>query len=166
VTISFGTSNPEVSIEESLEGNRLVALDLGASYHGYLSDIRRHVYTGVVPARMAELHSIMCDIVSEIGKSLVPGTTAKELHDRAVALYKKNDLPPFIINVGHSIGLQTEEVWVYAGTDLTLRPGMVINIELYTSHEEGVEIGDEETFLITDNDTVRLNTRAADIISV
>ncbi len=166
VTISFGTSNPEVSVEESLGKNRLVALDLGASYYGYLSDIRRHVYTGVVPARLAKLHSIMCDIVTEIGKSLVPGVTAKELHDRVLELYKKNDLPPFIINVGHSIGLQTEEVWVYGTTDLTLRPGMVINIELYTNYEEGVEIGDEETFLITDRETVRLNTRAADIISV
>ncbi len=166
VTISFGTSNPEVSIDEKLEKNRLVAIDLGPVYHGYAADIRRHVYTGVVPKRLARLYFTMCDIVNEIGRVSVAGTTAKKLHEHAVSLYEKNSLPPYIINVGHSIGLQTEEAWLYNGVDLTLEPEMVINIELYTSYEEGVEIGDEETYRITERGTTQLTSLPLDIIAV
>jgi Xaa-Pro aminopeptidase len=166
VTISFGTSNPEVSIDEKLEKNKLVAIDLGPVYHGYAADIRRHVYTGVVPERLTRLYSTMCDIVDEIGRLSVAGATGKELHAHAVKLYERNNLPPYIINVGHSIGLQTEEAWLYNGTDLTLEPDMVINIELYTSYEEGSEIGDEETYRVTDRGTTRLTSLPLDIVAV
>jgi Xaa-Pro aminopeptidase len=166
VTISFGTSNPEVSIEETLEPGSLVAIDLGPVYHGYAADIRRHLYTGKPPERLTRLHTTMCDIVAEIGSLCVPGATARGLHEHAVALYEKNGLPPFVINVGHSIGLATEEAWIYNGADLTLEAGMVINIELYTSYEEGVEIGDEQTYRITENGTVRMSSLPLDIIPV
>jgi Xaa-Pro aminopeptidase len=166
VTISFGTSNPEVSIEEKLEKNKLVAIDLGPVYYGYAADIRRHVYTGAVPEDLSRLCSTMCDIVDEIGRMSVAGTTGKQLHEHAVKLYEKNGLPPYIINVGHSIGLATEEAWLYNGIDLTLEAGMVINIELYTSYEEGSEIGDEETYRITEGKTVQLTSLPTDIISV
>jgi len=166
VTISFGTSNPEVSIDERLEKDKLVAIDIGPVYYGYAADIRRHLYTGVVPERLSRLYATMCDIVNKIGQLSVPGTTARQLHERAVKLYEKHDLPPYIINVGHSIGLMTEEVWLYNGTELTLEPGMVINIELYTSYEQGVEIGDEQTYRITEKGAVRLTSLPLDIISV
>jgi len=166
VTISFGTSNPELSIEENLGANQLVALDLGASYYGYLSDIRRHVYTGAVPERMKSLHALMCGIVDEIGSGLVPGATARGLYERALSLYEKNGLVPLIINVGHSIGLMTEESWISAGSDLVLEPGMVINIELYTGYEDGVEIGNEETYLITQKRPERITSLPIPIIEM
>jgi Xaa-Pro aminopeptidase len=165
-TISFGTSNPEVSIEETLGKDKLVAIDIGARYYGWASDIRRHVYSGAVPDELARLHSVMCGIVDEIGAMLVPGQTAATLHDSAVALYQKNGLDPFVITVGHSIGLETEEQWLYRGSDLTLSAGMVVNVELYTNKEEGVEVGDEQTYLITDTAPVRLTTLPREIISV
>ncbi len=166
VTIAFGTSNPEVSIEETLEPESLVAVDLGPVYHGYAADIRRHLYTGKPPQRLTQLHTTMSDIVAEIGGLCVPGATSQKLHEHAVGLYEKNGLPPFIINVGHSIGLATEEAWIYNGADLTLAAGMVVNIELYTSYEEGVEIGDEETYRITEDGTVRMSSLPLDIIPV
>jgi len=165
-TISFGTSNPEVSIEETLQPNKLVAIDIGARYYGWASDIRRHVYTGAVPDDLFRLHAAMCTIVDEVGTMLVPGQTAAGLHASAVALYEKNGLSPFVITVGHSIGLETEEVWLYSGTDLALAPGMVVNVELYTSYQEGVEVGDEETYLVTDAGPTRLTTLPREIISV
>jgi Xaa-Pro aminopeptidase len=165
-TISFGTSNPEVSIEEALETDKLVAVDIGARYYGWSSDIRRHVYTGTVPDDLTRLHSTMCGIVDEIGTMLVPGATGPRLHDAAVALYQKNGLDPFVITVGHSIGLETEEQWLYRGSDLTLAAGMVVNVELYTGYGQGVEVGDEETYLITDAAPVRLTELAREIIPV
>lgn len=165
-TISFGGSNPEVSIEEVLGNDSLVAIDIGARYYGWASDIRRHVYTGAVPEELSRLHSTMCGIVDEIGAMLVPGATGPALHDAATALYQKNGIDPFVITVGHSIGLETEEQWLYRGSDLALAPGMVINVELYTNYREGVEVGDEETYLITSAAPVRLTTLPRGIIPV
>jgi hypothetical protein len=41
---------------------------------------------------------------------------------------------------------------------------MVLNIELYSPSEEGVIVGDEETFLITQGGPVKLSTLPVDII--
>ena len=40
-TIAFGTSNPEIAFDETLEANKVVTLDLGAVVDGYASDNRR-----------------------------------------------------------------------------------------------------------------------------
>ena len=51
--------------------------------------------------------------------------------------------------MGHNIGLETEERWLDESAD-TVRAGMVINIELYSLAETGEQIGNEETYLITE----------------
>ena len=79
----------------------------------------------------------MIGIVNEVSNSLIPGTTAKEIYDLAVKIYEREGLIPLIVTAGHSIGLMTEEAWLYNGSDLVLNPDMVINIELYYSYEPG-----------------------------
>lgn len=165
VTVSFGTSNPEVEIEETLGKNTLVALDIGADCRGYKSDNRRHVYTGKVPAGMSDLQKKMCDIVDEMSTLLVPGKTAKEIYDRALALYEKNGMVPLLVNAGHTMGLNTEEVWMSGAVDLVLETGMVINIELYTDYPEtGESVGDEETYLVTGGAPERITSLPREII--
>jgi Xaa-Pro aminopeptidase len=166
VTISFGTSNPEVSIDETLGTGQLVALDLGASYYGYLSDIRRHAFTGTIPEGLTSLHNKMIGIVNEVSRYLVPGATAKEIYALAVKIYEREGLVPLIVTAGHSIGLMTEEVWLYNLSDLVLNPGMVINIELYYTYEEGIEIGDEETYIITETIPEKITVLPVNIVSV
>ncbi len=159
ITISFGASNPEVEIDEELEKDSLVILDIGASYQGYVSDIRRHVYTGKVPEGLTELHATMCDIVDAVSQACVPGKTARELYDLTVKLYEQNGLIPLIVNIGHTMGIQTEEIWLTNTIDLILQPGMVINLELYSTYEPtDVYIGDEETYLITERGAVQLTS--------
>jgi Xaa-Pro aminopeptidase len=150
VTISFGSSNPEVEIDEQLQPGKLVVLDLGALYLGYASDNRRLLYSGKVPAGMHALHATMCDIVDEVADQMKPGASFDELYRLALQLYKKNKLDPFIPNVGHSIGLNTEEAWIYKDSPVVVQPGMVINLELYSLYETGELIGDEETYYIDD----------------
>jgi Xaa-Pro aminopeptidase len=166
VTISFGTSNPEVSINETLGTGQLVVLDLGASYYGYLSDIRRHAFTGTIPEGLTSLHNKMIGIVNEVSRYLVPGATAKEIYALAVKIYEREGLIPLIVTAGHSIGLMTEEVWLYNLSDLVLNPGMVINIELYYTYEEGIEIGDEETYIITETIPEKITVLPVNIVSV
>ena len=148
VTISFGSSNPEVEIDEQLQPNKLVVLDLGALYLGYASDNRRLLYSGKIPAGMLALHATMCEIVDEVAERMKPGTSFDELYQLAIQLYQKHKLDPFIPNVGHSIGLNTEEAWIYKDSPVLVQPGMVINLELYSLYETGELIGDEETYYI------------------
>jgi Xaa-Pro aminopeptidase len=164
VTVAFGSANPEVALDEALERNQIVTLDLGAVYGGYASDNRRLVYTGAAPAALKELHGKMCWVVAEMGRYLRPGRTFSDVHAHAFDLYAAVGLEPMFLHAGHSIGLQVEEHWILADDPTPVQPGMVLNIELYSPSDEGVMVGDEETFLVTDGEPERLSSLPVDII--
>jgi Xaa-Pro aminopeptidase len=164
VTVAFGSANPEVALNEVLEHNQIVTLDLGAIYAGYASDNRRLAYTGAVPDGLKELHRKLCWVVAEMGKALRPGKTFSELHAYAYELYARVGVDPLFLHVGHSIGLQVDEHWILGDDPTRVEKGMVLNIELYSASDEGVMIGDEETFRVTDGEPEKLSTLPVDII--
>ncbi len=155
-TIAFGTSNPEIAFDELLAENSLVTLDLGAIVDGYASDNRRLLYSGPIPDDLRALHVMMCEIVEQVGRALRPGVAFADIYTLATELYEARELPPFFISAGHSIGLQTEEAWISPDSLLTVQAGMVLNIELYAPYSDGTNIGDEETFLVTESGSERL----------
>ena len=155
-TIAFGTSNPEIAFDETLEVHKVVTLDLGAVVDGYASDNRRLLYTGPIPDDLRALHSTMCDIVEQVGNALQPGAAFSDIYTQATQLYEARNLPPYFISAGHSIGLRTEEAEISPDSALTVQAGMVLNIELYTPYSDGSYIGDEETFLVTEDGSTRL----------
>jgi Xaa-Pro aminopeptidase len=164
VTVAFGAANPEVALDESLESDQIVTLDLGAVYQGYVSDNRRLVYTGGVPEALKTLHAKLCGVVAGMGKALQPGQTFAQVHARAYELYAEAGIEPMFLHVGHSLGVQVEEHWIMADDPTVVQPGMVLNIELYSPSEEGVMVGDEETFLVTEAGIQQLSTLPVDII--
>jgi Xaa-Pro aminopeptidase len=166
VTLSFGSSNPEVEIDEELEHGKLVVLDLGALYQGYASDNRRLMFTGKIPSGMMDLHKRMCGIVDEIASKFVPGKTFDEMYHLAIELYAKNHLDPFIPNVGHTIGLNTEENWIYKDSPIVITPGMVVNLELYSLYKTGELIGDEETYIVGETGVNQLTALPREIREV
>ena len=166
LTVAFGAANPEVALGEILEANQIVTLDLGAIYEGYVSDNRRLVYTGAVPEPLRHLHHQLCWVVAEMGNALLPGKTFGELHAYAFELFSKAGIDPMFLHVGHSLGLQVEECWIMADDPTPVQPGMVLNIELYSPSDDGVMVGDEETFLVTSSMPQKLSTLPADIIEV
>ena len=164
VTVAFGPANPEVAFDEALEQDQIVTLDLGAIYHGYVSDNRRLAYTGAVPPALKELHGKLCWVVAEMGRALQPGRTFAEVHALAYELFAQANIDPMFLHVGHSLGLQVEERWIMSDDPTVIEAGMVLNIELYSPSEEGVMVGDEETFLVTAGGPVKLSTLPVDII--
>lgn len=164
VTVAFGAANPEVALGELLEENQIVTLDLGAAYEGYVSDNRRLVYTGAVPEGLQALHHKLCHVVDAMGKALVPGKTFAELHNYAYELYAEAGLEPMFMHVGHSVGLQVDERWILGEDQTVLSPGMVLNIELYSPSDEGVMIGDEETYVVTESGPEKVGQLPPDII--
>ena len=166
VTVSFGKENPELAIDETLVGDRLVTLDLGAFYQGYASDNRRYVYTGTPPAALVKAHDMMVDIVDQVGAALCPGTPEGDIFQLAVELFNRHGLDPFFDHAGHHIGLQTEERWITSASKRPLQAGMVINIELYTP-VEGIDfVGNEETFVIDVSGSRRISQLSREIISL
>jgi Xaa-Pro aminopeptidase len=164
LTIAFGPSNPEVMVDEKLASNQIVTLDLGAVYEGYTSDNRRLCYTAKsLPEDIAALHSRLLRIVDGVGEALLPGTAFSDLYSRGVDLYRREGLEPLFFHVGHSIGIQTEEAWIAAESNLKVEKDMVVNIELYAPHESGVMIGDEETFEIEESGGKRITTLPREI---
>ncbi len=164
VTVAFGSANPEVALGETLEENQIVTLDLGAVYEGYVSDNRRLAYTGSVPETLKQLHQKLCWVVAEMGKALRPGKSFAELHAYAYDLYAQAGVDPLFLHVGHSIGLQVDEHWLMGDDQTTVEKGMVLNIELYSPSDEGVMVGDEETFVVTGGEPEKLSSLPVDII--
>jgi Xaa-Pro aminopeptidase len=164
VTVAFGPANPEVALGEILEENQIVTLDLGAVYEGYVSDNRRLAYTGQVPETLKRLHQNLCWVVAEMGKSLRPGKSFDGLHAHATELYERVEVAPLFLHVGHSLGLQVDEHWILGDDPTKVERGMVLNIELYSGSDEGVMIGDEETYLVTDGEPEQLGHLPVEII--
>jgi Xaa-Pro aminopeptidase len=150
-TFWFAQANPELAIPEPLVPGSLVTLDLGLVYEGYSSDTRRYAYAGEPPASLLDRYRVMVEIVDEVGEALVPGRSYREVFDLAVRLYDDAGFPPLgrFNHTGHNIGIETEEEWLDDRDDRLIEPGMVINIELYSTAETGQQIGNEETYLIT-----------------
>jgi len=110
------------------------------------------MFSGEIPPGMSALHQTMCAIVDEVGGALAPGKTFGEVYDLTMALYDRQGLKPFIPNIGHTIGLQVEEIWLYPeNAALVLEAGIVLNLEMYAVYETGELIGDEETYVITES---------------
>lgn len=166
ITAGFNATNHEVEVQETLEVNQLVTLDLGASVQGYVSDNRRMLYSGIVPDEMRKQHETVCSIIDSMADALKPGARFPQIYQLASDLFMKNDLMPFFMNAGHTIGLQTEEVWITSENDVEVQPGMVINIEVYTASMSNESLGDEETYVITTNGAVRITELPRPIRSI
>jgi len=164
ITVAFGAANPEIALDEQIESNQIVTLDLGAIYDGYVSDNRRLVYTGATPSVLTKLHKELCSIVTEIGSALEPGNTFGEMHALATELYAKVGLDPMFLHVGHSVGLHVDEIWLMPDDPTMIEEGMVLNIELYSFCDEGVMIGDEETYVVTSTGPEKISTLPPEII--
>ena len=166
VTVAFGGANPEVALGEPLEENQIVTLDLGAVYRGYVSDNRRLAYTGSIPDSLKELHGKLCGVVTGLGEALLPGKSFSDLWNRGTELFAQAGLEPMFLHVGHSLGLQVDEHWIMADDPTPVEKDMVLNIELYSPSDEGVMVGDEETFVVTGAQPEKLSTLPVDIINV
>ncbi|MGC8558526.1 MAG: M24 family metallopeptidase [Nitrososphaeria archaeon] len=157
LTIAFGPSNPEILIDELLKREQLITMDLGAIYEGYTSDIRRLYYAGEEIAQNdLKLFEIVIDMIDSLQDFMEPGKTYGQIYEKATKLYEKNGFDPLFASAGHSIGLVTEESHLSPDNVTLLSKNMVINVELYIPNENGIMIGDEETYFIDTNGARRM----------
>ena len=167
LTVAFGSSNPEIVIDEMLEKGQVVTIDVGAVYEGYVSDIRRLYYSGeTVPEEDLKLYETVTAILDSLQESISLGMTFSQVYDLAVKLYEKNGLQPLFTSAGHSIGLVTEEAHFSPENGFSVSRNMVINLELYVPDKDGIMIGDEETYLTTDKGLKKITDLERKILTV
>jgi Xaa-Pro aminopeptidase len=113
-------------------------------------------------------HAAMVEIVEAVGQALTAGTPYRHIHQHAINLFAERDIPLLarFSHAGHKIGLETEEQWIDDATDEVVRPGMVINIELYARTHTGEQIGGEETYVVEDSGPRRISRLPTDIRSL
>jgi Xaa-Pro aminopeptidase len=127
---------------------------------------RRLAFTGSIPGTLKELHGKHCSVVAVLGEALVPGKTFSDLYILGVELFAQASLEPMFLHVGHSIGLQVDEHWIMADDPTPVEKGMVLNLELYSPSDEGVMVGDEETFVVTGGKPEKLSNLPTEILNV
>jgi Xaa-Pro aminopeptidase len=89
----------------------------------------------------------------------VPGASFKELFTLAQEQYSRCGITPIgrFNHIGHNIGLETEERWLDNSASDRISPGMVINIELYSTADTGEQIGNEDTYVIAESGPERIS---------
>jgi Xaa-Pro aminopeptidase len=165
-TMAIGKTNPEIPEDVEAKAGDLIILDLGAILHGYASDNRRLAYIGKIPAEMKEKNQTMASMVVETGTSAKPGKTFAEVCGETDSRYAELGMEPMFLSAGHTIGIQTEELWITRDSEKTFENGMVFNIELYTRLESGVFIGTEDTFVVDGGVSKRISRLPHDIAQV
>ena len=165
-TISIGNSNPEILEDVRGTTGDIVVLDVGAILDGYVSDSRRLAHLGKIPEDMTELNKTMADIVAETGKSLKPGRTFSEICAEVEGRYLNQKRDPLFLSAGHSIGIQTEELWIVRESTRKIEENMMFNVELYSSLKPGTYVGTEDTFLVTAEGGERLSRMPHEIMEV
>jgi Xaa-Pro aminopeptidase len=157
MTIAIGHSNPEIPIDLPAKAGDIVVLDVGAIFEGYVSDNRRLAYIGKVEEDLRKLNATMAEIVVQTGMSAAPGVSFGDLCVKAEQLHKERGLPPMFLSAGHTIGIQTEEMWISKGSDVKFGEGVLFNIELYSMLKPGTYVGTEDTFVVTSNGVRQLS---------
>ncbi len=145
---------------QELKDNEMVLVDLGSSLNGYGADISRtYPINGQYTARQKEVYNAVHSVFKAINKTAKPGMSLAQLNEYAKELLAKacvdlglqGDVSEYYYHgIGHSLGMDTHDVWV--DRDFPLEKGNVITNEpgLYIA-EENIGVRIETDLLITED---------------
>ncbi|MFP4054833.1 MAG: M24 family metallopeptidase [Phycisphaerae bacterium] len=124
-----------------------VLIDWGALVEGYCSDLTRVVFTGRIPAELAEVYSVVLRAQKAGIDAIRPGVACKTVDAAARKVIEDAGYgEAFVHGLGHGIGREIHERPHVAGsvTD-RLRSGMITTVEpgIYLPGIGGVRIEDD-----------------------
>ena len=168
LTLSIGTSDPEApGVGTIAQKGDIIRFDFGAVYQGYVADVNRHVVLGPVPRGAAELIELLIQLQEYYEKRVKPGVNIKDLNNEANEFYKKLKPDGMTFAIGHSIGLECEEVHLFGTMGVLDRPfekNMVFEIEAWEPYEN-ILIGVEDCYVVTDEGCRKITTLDKRIVS-
>ena len=129
-----------------IERDEVVLFDIGGRLGGYHSDTTRCVYTGPVPAEIAEAWDVLAAAHQAAVDAAVPGNACQDVDRSARQVIADAGYGDrFIHRTGHGIGLQGhEDPYIVEGNDLLLAPGHAFSIEpgIYFEDRWGIRLED------------------------
>jgi Xaa-Pro aminopeptidase len=148
--------------------DEIVLCDFGGTMDGYCSDTTRCVFTGDVPAEIAEAYAVLSEAQAASVASAVVGTPCEDV-DRAardiIAAAGYGD--QFVHRTGHGIGMEEhEDPYIVAGNRRPLEPGHAFSVEpgIYVGGRWGMRL--EDIVVATPTGPEALNASDHRLVSV
>ncbi len=123
---AMGGAGMHPSLPVGADGTELrpgvtVMVDVNGNYTGYMTDMTRTFSVGEIGAEALKAHECSIRINRELAAMGRPGTEAKALYERAVAIAEEEGLARFFMGhrqhakfVGHGVGIEINELPVIA----------------------------------------------------
>ena len=155
------------STNRRIKRNELVQLTFGARQYGYCGNMCRPFAIGRVPDRARELMSVALEGVHGALRDIRPGVAARTVFQRYHDTLARFGFEQFTL-YGPAHGTGTSEVeglWLGAGSDTVIQPGMQFNIDVWLSDGEyGVRY--EDGVVVTADGLEELTSYRQEIIEL
>jgi Xaa-Pro aminopeptidase len=155
------------STNRRVKRNEIIQLTFGARYMGYCGNMCRPLSFGKLPDKAHKLMDVAMEAYMGAFRDIKPGVTAQEVfknyHD-TLARYGFEEFT--LYGPAHGTGTsEVEGLWLGAGSDVVIVPGMQFNIDVWLSDGEyGLRY--EDGIIITDDGIEELTTYRREIITL
>lgn len=161
LTMTIGDSDPEApGIGRAIKAGEIIRLDFGANYKGYVADVNCHVMVGQVPEGAKKHMDALLDFQAYFEQRIRPGVNMKTLGEEACVYYKGKYPEGMAFCIGHSIGMECEDLHLFGAFGSLDRPferNMVFEIEAWEEFA-GALIGVEDCYIVTSDGCKKITT--------
>lgn len=162
LTMNLGPSDPEApGVGNTLKSGDLNRFDIGTIWKGYVSDVSRELVIGQIPDGAEEIMDRLIKVQEFCLDNIKPDLNIKELYTNAKSFHKSLAKRGRCFIIGHSIGLECEEVHLFSPMktlDIPFEANMVLDIEIWQNFKNQGLIGIEDCYRITKSGCERLSS--------
>ena len=153
------------STNRRIRRNELVQLTFGARHMGYCGNMCRPFSIGAPPEKAHKLMSVALEAVEGALRDIRPGATARDVFKNYHSTLARYGFEEFTL-YGPAHGTGTSEVeglWLGAGSDTVIQPGMQFNIDVWLSDGQyGLRY--EDGILVTQSGVEELTSYRREVI--
>jgi len=153
------------STNRRIRRNELVQLTFGARYMGYCGNMCRPFSIGAPPEKAHQLMSVALEAVEGALRDIRPGVAARDVFKNYHSTLARYGFEEFTL-YGPAHGTGTSEVeglWLGAGSDTVIQPGMQFNIDVWLSDGQyGLRY--EDGILVTETGVEELTSYRREVI--
>jgi Xaa-Pro aminopeptidase len=155
------------STNRRIKSNELVQLTFGARHMGYCGNMCRPFAIGRMPDRARTLMSVALEGVHGALRDIRPGVSARVVFDNYYKTLAKYGFEEFTLyGPAHGSGSsEVEGLWLGAGSDLIIQPGMLFNVDIWLNDGEyGLRY--EDGLVVTEDGIEELTSYRREIIEL